>query len=173
MWFQLWLTQLKKFILHWTKNKIFFLRLLCKTQSAISPLWRHFRKSHRGSCCFFQAAAPSSPSVNPTRVRTEGPAGWAGKLSSVTAPLGTEGRTAAVVRGLSFVYIDPVVLLVSQHLMIKNEKFRDNWHWCEFLSLFCIKKPNDSQLRWPLIGSSNCTNGSLSYESFAEANCLR
>lgn len=124
MWFQLWLTQLKKGVLHWTKIKRFFLRLLCKTQSAISPLWRHFRwKSHRGSCCFFQAAAPSSPSVHPTRVRTEGPAGWAGKLSSVTAPLGTEGRTAAVVRGLSFVYIDPVVLLVSQHLMVKNEKW--------------------------------------------------
>lgn len=35
---------------------------------------------------FFQAAAPNSLSANPTLVKTEAPAGWAGKRSSVTAP---------------------------------------------------------------------------------------
>lgn len=50
---------------------------------------------------------PSSRSANLTHVRTEEPAGWAGKLSCVIAPSAMEGRTAAMVRDVDF---NPVVL---------------------------------------------------------------
>lgn len=88
--------------------------MLLALHASCGDILRNYTDHAQVFCDFLQVVVPSSRSANPTHVRTEEPAGWAGKLSCVTAPSAMEGRTAATVRDVDF---NPVVL---QHAFVPN-----------------------------------------------------